>query len=255
VRSVIHNPKVVHRHRRCPGGALGAAVASRLVNNATRTSSEERRGAAGSGRRNPFARELGWRRVLLIRRVAAATLLLLAVVLALRGAHAEHGSLPVVVATHDLVPGAMLHAADVAVRSWPADVVPLAALRMPAQVEGRVLAGAAAAGEALTSARLVGPELAVRATGRGDTAGVPIRLADGDLAGLLTPGRAVDVVTAGPRSDEPTVVAAAATVLAVLPPDQHALGRGRVVVVAVPRPVASRLAAATLSQDVAVTLR
>lgn len=225
------------------------------MNNTTRASSEERRTADGAGRRNPFARELGWRRVLLIRRVAAATMLLVAAVLTLRGAHAEHGSVPVVVAAHDLVPGAMLHAPDVAVRAWPADLAPMGALRKPAQVEGRVLAGAAAAGEALTSARLVGPELAVRATGRGDTAGVPIRLADGDVAGLLTPGRAVDVVTAGPRSDEPAVVAAAAVVLAVLPPDQRAPGRGRVVVVAVPRPMASRLAAATLSQDVAVTLR
>jgi Flp pilus assembly protein CpaB len=225
------------------------------VKDTTRTSPEERLGAPGAGRRNPLAREFGWRRVLLIRRVAALTMLLIAAVLALRDGHTEHGSRPVVVPTRDLAPGAVLHAADVAERAWPPDLVPAGALKKPTQVEGRVLAGAAAAGEVLTSARLVGPELAMRATGRGDTAGVPIRLADADVAGLLTPGRAVDVVTAGPRSDEPAVVAPAAVVLAVLPPDQRVPGRGRVVVVAVPRPVASRLAAATLSQDVAVTLR
>jgi hypothetical protein len=65
----------------------------------------------------------------------------------------------------------------------------------------------------------------------------------------------VDVVTLGARSDQPTVVAAAAVVLTVLPSDSKSPGHGRVVVVAVPRAVASRLAAATLGQDVAVTLR
>jgi hypothetical protein len=85
---------------------------------------------------------------------------------------------------------------------------------------------------------------------------VPIRLADADIAGLLGPGQKVDVITVGNRADQPSVLASAAIVLTVLPDHgKTAGGRGRLVLVSVPGQAAAKLAAATLSQEVTVTLR
>jgi hypothetical protein len=62
-------------------------------------------------------------------------------------------------------------------------------------------------------------------------------------------------VTLGERADQPTVLATGATVLTVLPPDQKPGAQGRLVLIAVPRAAATRLAAATLAREVTVTLR
>jgi Flp pilus assembly protein CpaB len=197
---------------------------------------------------------LGWRRVVLARRVAAGLLVLAAIVLAVRAPPEAVGGAPVVVAVHEMVSGATVRPGDVALRRWPAELVPTGALGAVEQAEGRVLAGAASFGEPLTSVRFAGSE-GGRITGGRDTASVPIRLADADVAGLLSPGRLVDVVTVGQRSDQPTVLATAATVLTVLPAETKPGGRGRLVLIAVPRAAATKVAAATLSQEVTVTLR
>jgi Flp pilus assembly protein CpaB len=196
----------------------------------------------------------GWRRTALLRRVAAGLLAVLALVLAL--VPADAGS-PVVVAARDLASGTTLGPADLAVATWPTALVPDGALRAPGQLGGRVLAGAARAGELLTDVRLTGPESAARLTGRADAAAVPVRLPDADVAGLLVPGSKVDVVTPG-RDDRPIVLAADAAVLTVLAPEPDAPGRappGRLVLVALPRSDAARVAAAALSEQVAITLR
>ncbi|GEL18754.1 SAF domain-containing protein [Pseudonocardia asaccharolytica] len=201
----------------------------------------------------------GWRRMLLLRRAAAAVLAGFALVLALIPRAAPSGT-TVLVAARDLGPGATLAPADLAIRNWPADLVPAGALRAPAAADGRVLAGAARAGEPLTDLRLAGPALAARAVGTSDAVSVPVRLADPGVAGLLAPGRAVDVVTTGPTADEPLVLASGAVVLAVLPADADpgigaGAARGRLVLVALPHPIATRVAAASLAQPVALTLR
>jgi Flp pilus assembly protein CpaB len=207
------------------------------------------------GRRLDLAGGFGWRRMMLARRVAAGMLVVTALILAVSAPDAATGSAPVVVAVRELASGTTVRPGDVEVRRWPPELVPAGALRGLGDVEGRVLAGAASLGEPLTSVRLAGPELAARATGGRDGVSVPIRLADADVAGLLSPGRVVDVVTVGQRSDQPTVLATGAVVLTVLPAEAKSAGRGRLVLIAVPRAVASRLAAATLGQDVTVTLR
>jgi Flp pilus assembly protein CpaB len=223
--------------------------------------SDDRAGRTGSPTAWPPARllglaqGLGWRRLVLARRVAAGLLVLAALVLAIRAPDAATGTAPVVVAARELASGSTVRAGDVEIRRWPAELVPAAALKTLEQVEGRILAGAASLGEPMTSVRLAGQQLASRATGGRDAASVPIRLADADVAGLLTPGRLVDVVTVGQRSDQPTVLASAAVVLTVLPAETKPAARGRLVLVAVPRAAASKLAAATLSQEVTVTLR
>jgi pilus assembly protein CpaB len=220
---------------------------------------ERRPAAALAGLRferwGELARGLGWRRAMLVRRALAALLVLAALVLAIRAPSVASSTTPVVVAVRELAPGSTIRAADIQVRQWPPELVPAGALTTPTEADGRVLAGAANAGEPLTSVRLAGPELAKRASPGYDAVGVPIRLADADVAALLAPGRLVDVVTAGARSDQPTVLASAAVVLTVLPPDAKTGGRGRLALVSVPRAVATKLAAATLSQDVTITLR
>lgn len=192
----------------------------------------------------------GWRRLALWRRALAGLLAAVALLLALAPTGRPAG-VPVVVAAHDLAAGVTLRAGDLTIRSWPGELVPSGALPHAAAADGRVLVGAARAGEPITDVRLVGPP-----GGRGAPAGeaaVPVRLADAGVAPLLVPGSRVDVITAGPSSDEPVVLAAAASVLAVLPQDSAA--SDRLVLVAMPAGVAARVAAAALTEQVAVTLR
>ncbi|TQM05972.1 SAF domain-containing protein [Pseudonocardia kunmingensis] len=190
----------------------------------------------------------GWRRLALLRRVAAGLLALLALVLALAP---ESAGVPVVVAASDVPAGSTLRAGDLAVRQWPAELVPAGALREPAAADGHVLVGAARAGEPLTDTRLAGPAAVFGAPP--GAAAVPVRLADEGVGALLVPGSSVDVVTVGARSDEPVVLASAAAVLAVLPPESPS--SGRLVLVAMPAEIATRVAAASLTDQVAVTLR
>lgn len=193
----------------------------------------------------------GWRRMALARRIGAGLLATLALVLAI--APGEAG-VPVVAAAHDLAPGSRLAVADVVVQRWPAGHLPAGTVSDPQQVDGRVLAGAARQGEVLTDVRLVGPELAARLQSAPGSATVPVRLADAEIAGLLVPGSRVDVVTSSTRG-EPVVLAEAAAVLTVLPPGDGPGARGRLVLVSMPQAVATRVAVAVLTEQVAITLR
>jgi Flp pilus assembly protein CpaB len=191
---------------------------------------------------------------LLLRRALAAALAGFALVLAL----SPPGStpvVPVVVAAADLPAGAPLHAADLAVREWPAELAPGGAVRAVAELDGRSLVGAARVGEPITDARLAG---AGPASGP-DGAVVPVRLADAGVAAVLAPGSRVDVLAPGDRSDQPVLLTADATVQAVLGPDQRAgpgSGSGeRLVLIAMPRAAAGRVAAMSLTGPIAVTLR
>ncbi|ODV00191.1 MAG: hypothetical protein ABT15_30175 [Pseudonocardia sp. SCN 73-27] len=186
----------------------------------------------------------------------AGALVVTAAVLAFRPAAAAGE--PVLVATRDLPAGVVLGPADVAVRTWPEGLVPAGVLRDSAEAAGRVLAGPARAGEPVTDLRLAGPALAAAATGLPDAVAVPVRLADPGVAGLLVAGNVVDVVTPGAGADEAVVLAEGAVVTAVLPADPGgatAGSRGRIVLVALPPAQATRLAAAALARQVAVTLR
>ena len=202
----------------------------------------------------------GWRRAMLLRRAAALLLALLALALALRPPDAAARS-PVLVAARDLASGTALAPADLTLTTWPGELVPIGALRAPADADGRVLAGAARAGEPITDVRLAGPDAAGRLAGRPGDAAVPVRLDDPEVARLLAPGSRVDVVTPSADGDRPVVLAMDAAVLTVVAaeadvgagPGQGA--RGRLVLVALPRADAARVASAALSEQVAVTLR
>jgi Flp pilus assembly protein CpaB len=192
----------------------------------------------------------GWRRLALLRRSAAAVLAAVALVLAL-APRTGAGGVPLVVAAVDLPAGSTLRAEQLAIREWPAELTPTGAVREVAGAAGRILVGAARSGEPLTDVRLAGAGLGL-GSGAG-AAAVPVRLADAGVAAVLVPGNRVDLVTVGARTDEPLVLAAAATVLAVLPEDSRT--SGRLVLVATAPGQAARVAAAALTDQVAVTLR
>lgn len=203
----------------------------------------------------------GWSRPVILRRVLATVLVLLAAALALRP---QPDMATVLIAARDLAPGRTLTGADVVARPMPAAALPAGAITEASTVDGRVLAGAARSGEVITDVRLLGGELARLLAPDDMSATVPIRLSDPDVAGLLAPGSSVDVVSVGERDARATVLAERATVLAVLDAggtDAGGLARagrgqqGRLVVVVLPRQAATQVAAASLSQALTVTLR
>lgn len=204
----------------------------------------------------------GWPRALALRRVVAGLLVFLAAALAVRPPPQARGepTVPMLVAARDLAPGSSLRPGDVRVVRAPESLRPPAALTAATQATGRVLAGAATRGEPVTRARLVGRDNSHLSTGDPTAVAVPVRLADPDVAALLTPGARVDVVTAAPdASTTPTVLATNATVVTIRTDDpspaRAGAHPGRLVVIAVPRESATRLASISLTQPVAVTLR
>lgn len=188
----------------------------------------------------------GWRRALRVRRLAAGALVAAALALALTPAPGAE-QVSVVVAAADLPSGSTLDAAALALRRYPAALAPDGALDAVDGAVGRVLVGAARAGEPLTDARLTGAGPLP-----GDAAAVPVRLADPGVAALLRPGSRVDVVTLGAQAGNPVVLAPDAEVLTVVAPDGDG---GPLVLLALPPAAATRVAAAVLTDQVAVTLR
>lgn len=210
-----------------------------------------------------FLTPRGWPRALALRRVVAGVLVVLAAALAVRPPPQARGepTVPMLVAARDLAPGTSLRPADVRIVRVPESLRPRAALTATGQVSGRVLAGAAGSGEPVTRTRLVGRENSSLTTGDPDAVAVPVRLADPEVATLLTPGAHVDVVTVAPEGGSGAVLLAAdATVVTVRADEpegavQPGTRPGRLVVIAVPRESATRLASVSLGQPVAVTLR
>jgi Flp pilus assembly protein CpaB len=205
----------------------------------------------------------GWRRAVALRRLAAALLVAVAAVLAVAGAASPSVvGTPVVVARRDLAPGAAVGPDDVAVVARPPDGVPAGALGAVGDAVGRHPVGPVRPGEVLTDVRLVGPEAARAAVGVPDAAGVPLRLADPAVAALVRAGALVDVVGGagvggggGVRGGGGGVVLArGARVLTVLPGEERTAS-APLVLVALPGPDAARVAAATVGQEVTLTLR
>ena len=204
-----------------------------------------------------------WTRTVLARRVAAGGLVVLAGLAALRsnpaGDYAE-----VVVADHDLRPGAALTPADVRLEKRLAATVPDGARTDMGAVVGATLAGPTRRGEVLTDVRLLGSRLAEAAVASKAGPGariVPLRLADSALIDLVRVGDVVDVLaapaTGSPETPEtaPKVVATDAVVVLVsAKPKGRAADSDRVVLVALPARVANTVAGSALGQAVTLTL-
>jgi Flp pilus assembly protein CpaB len=114
----------------------------------------------------------------------------------------------VVVPTRDLPPGIPIAAGDLTVALVPALLAPPGTLTDPAQAVGRVPAALLVAAVPITSALVVGGELAALAPE--GTVVVPVQL-DQATAGLLRAGDHVDLVSTA--SDTPTYLARRALVV------------------------------------------
>ncbi len=187
--------------------------------------------------------------------------------------------------TRDLAAGTALRATDLELVTLPSALVPAGLLGTADAAVGRLLAGPVRRGEALTDVRLLGASLLAAGGGRGLVA-TPVRLADSAAGLLVHAGDHVDVLAAattdlatagtlaaagptgpggnpaGPGSaggaapaggaPSATVVAPDALVLAV--PGSVGDGAGALVVLAVGRPTAARLATAGVTSRLSVTV-
>ncbi|MFD4673062.1 SAF domain-containing protein [Lentzea sp. NPDC058450] len=138
---------------------------------------------------------------------------------------------PTLVASRDLPAGASLTAADLRLVSLPSPVP--GTFRNSTDLVGRPLASPTRAGIPLTDVDL--------ATTAPDQASTAVQLADQALAAVVRPGARVDVI-----SSSGEVLAENATVRET---------QGQVVVLTLPRLNATRVAAMSLDQALAVTLR
>ena len=237
------------------------------------------RGGPESGQRRQepaeLARRWGRRRVRLARigarlagwprRVVIGVLLVAAAVLAVRPdgaqppAAAVGATEHVVVAAHDLAAGTELAAADLRIESMPVGIVPSGSSRRAAGLIGRIAAGPIRRGEALTDARVMGPGLTA-GLGPGESAAVPVRIADPDAAALVRVGDRVDVLGTPVAPDgtqatagETVAVASAVRVLAVLRSRDPA--DGVVLIVATGEAAARILAGAAARHRLTVNVR
>ncbi|ANN15092.1 hypothetical protein SD37_05065 [Amycolatopsis orientalis] len=208
----------------------------------------------------PVLRRLHGRPARLLRRWLALSLLFSGLVALFLPASARGTpGTATVVSARDLPAGALLRPGDLKLVDLPEDVRPQGALGQTVSAEGRLLVGAARAGEPLTDVRLLGA--AIPGTGDPESSTVPVRLADAGIAELLRPGQRVDVVAAAEAGREASVLASAAVVTAV--GEQEAAGtrspkpgsKGPLVLLSLPSAIATRVAATSLERSITVTLR
>ena len=193
-----------------------------------------------------------WTRTVAARRVAAAALVVLAAVAALRS-DPRGEQTDIVVAARDLTPGVELTAGDVRLETRTVATVPDGSQSSVDTVVGSTLAGPARRGEVLTDVRLLGPRLAQSAAGPNARI-VPLHLADSALLDLIRPCDVVDVLAASDDDTDPRVVATDAVVVLVSEKQKGpGVGGDRVVLVALPAHAANDVAGATLMQTVTVT--
>ena len=191
------------------------------------------------------------------RRLLALSCLLIAAVSAAQAQAAKptpvSASVDVVVATHDLSPGATIGAADVRVASWPVGLRPATAITSTKIAVGRRLVGTMGAGELITANRLIGTDMAA-----GLPAGmvaVPVPLVDSSAVSLLHAGDYVDLLS--PPADtthSATVIAQGALVLAVVARDQTTSSSAQLVV-AVDRGTELRIAQVITSPMLATLIK
>lgn len=206
---------------------------------------------------NRFSRALrpDFARTVLARRIAAAALVVLAGIAALRPDPGDART-DVLVAARDLSPGITLTADDVRVESRSAATLPDGYQHVVADLIGSTLAGPARRGEVLTDVRVLGSRLAALTAGP-DARVVPLHLADAAVLDLIRPGDVVDVLGAvsAEADAQPRMVAAGAIVVLVSPkPKGVGSSDDRVVLVALPASAATALAGATLVQTVTLTI-
>ena len=196
-----------------------------------------------------------WSRTVLARRIAAAGLVVLAGVAALRP-NPDGERAQVVVAARDLSPGAALTADDLRLEKRLAPTIPDGSQSDIDTIVGSTLAGPTRRGEVLTDVRLLGRRLAESAAGP-DARIVPVHPVDGALADLVRPGDVVDIIAASETNSAAVARVVATNAIVVLVSAKQkaqAATSERVVLVALPAAAANAAAGAALTQTVTLTL-
>ncbi|MCT2339072.1 SAF domain-containing protein [Corynebacterium sp. p3-SID1056] len=193
----------------------------------------------------------GYRRTVLLRRVLAALLIIAA--LCSTFIRASHTDPVAVVFARDVPAGTRLAAEDVKIVRVPKEVLPANALTDTSLAHAHILAAAAAAGEIVTTTRLVGPDLvsdlvADAPAGEPFTM-VPIPLAEPDILPMLHHGARVEIVTEGPRT-----VATGGRIVTVNEAEGGANNGKDTVLILLRQSQAAVVAAASLSEPLAVVL-
>lgn len=205
----------------------------------------------------------GWTRSLLIRRLCAGALLLVAVLAAVSGG-AEKDLATVVVADHDLTPGHRLTSADVATRPVDPALVPAGAITDPTALTDATVTGPVRSGEIFTDSRVLSSRLPVDLLDRPDARLVPVKLSDTAIVDLLREGDVVDVLSVGEagvnhdsgndqNGGAATVLVKNAVVALVSAPSQMRRTDGsRLALLAMPERDAHAVAGATLASPITV---
>lgn len=186
------------------------------------------------------------RRILVHRRLLGGACAALAVWLVVQATTSPPPATePVWTASHDLPSGTVLARGDLTRTGFARGSVPPAAVRSAGEVLGRTVATPLGRGEPVTASHLAGSESLAGYPGR---SAVAVRIPDGDVVALLSPGQRVALVASDPQGGQPPErVADDAAVLAVpRKGSEPAAGTlsGRLVVFAVPRDEADEVAAA-----------
>lgn len=198
----------------------------------------------------------GWPRIVLLRRIAAGVLVLLAAATLLQPAVAPPADAArVVVAKTELVAGEPLTDADVETVLVPVELVPEFALTPDAEIVGSIPIGPVGRGEILTELRLVSDSLVAKiSAGDENHSGshiVSIRPNDPVLVAHLHTGDAVDIVSTQRNSGDARVIAAGGRVITTLNADSDT---DAAVLVALSRDEAAEVAAAGLSGPLSLLL-
>lgn len=159
----------------------------------------------------------------------------------------------VVVAGRDLDPAQRLRAADLRLTDLPVDLVPAGALLSVDDVAGERLTGPLREGEILTDVRVLSPEL-IAHVGAGLVA-TPLRLPDADVAALLDPGDRVDVYAATGKPGHPADQVIADALVIGVPRTDASQGEGAVVVLALTEDETARLAQASATTHLSISMR
>lgn len=189
------------------------------------------------------------------RRLIAATLAAGAVLAALQvAAPAPPPRAPIVVTARDLTSGTVLRAGDVQVVHAPPGLAPSGAVASAAAVLGETVAGPMRAGEPLTDRSLVGAAL-IAGYPEGLVA-TPVHIDDSDVVALLRVGGRIDVyASTGDDQAAAEEVISGAPVVALPRLEDDSGAEGALVVLAVTPAEAARLAQASASAQLSVTLR
>lgn len=199
----------------------------------------------------------GWARTLAARRIAAAALAVLALVVAVTS-RPSGPQAQVLTAARELGPGGRLTVDDVRVTTVPAGLAPQDALAAPADAIGRSVTGPVGVGEILTDRRVLTDRTAGQI--RPGSRLVPIALQDSATMDLLRPGDVVDVVAqrkprAGERDDGTPLVLARSATVAVAAAAAGPRQQARTAMLAMSETEAHAVAAAALSSPLSVVFR